>query len=113
MTSKFLPAAVRPASAGVKSRARPRLVVLLAVVAVALVWVPIAAHNGYGFGGNCRSFWGESAQAGSWSPSGQFLSAYATADDGKGHVRVYRWPGMNLVNEASAYPAACSEAAGS
>lgn len=91
-------------SGGTSRRARKaRIAVFGAIVAAVLIWVPLAARDGYGFGGPCRSFWGESFQAGAWSPSGGYLSAYATASDGKGHARVFRWPGMGLVNEASAY----------
>jgi hypothetical protein len=53
-------------------------------------------------GEGCRSFWGESVDRVAWSPGGTFLVASTQGteglDSGGGVVRVFRWPGMEVVS---------------
>jgi hypothetical protein len=57
-------------------------------------------------GEGCRSFWGESVAGVAWSPGGSFLVATtvstAEGDTGDAAVRVFRWPGMDLVSRSTA-----------
>jgi hypothetical protein len=53
-------------------------------------------------GEGCRSFWGETVDRVAWSPAGRFLVAGSVGNDGldrgDGVVRVFRWPGMEVVS---------------
>lgn len=53
-------------------------------------------------GEGCRSFWGESVDGVAWSPAGGFLvvgtRGTANPDSGDVAVRVFRWPGMEVVS---------------
>jgi hypothetical protein len=52
----------------------------------------------------CRSFWGESVDRVAWSPAGTFLVIGTVStdgfDSGDGAVRVFRWPGMEVVSRS-------------
>ena len=55
-------------------------------------------------GEGCRSFWGESVDRVAWSPAGTFLVIGTVSteglDSGDGVVRVFRWPGMEVVSRS-------------
>jgi hypothetical protein len=55
-------------------------------------------------GEGCRLFWGESVDRVAWSPSGEFLAVTTTntdgLDSGDEWLRVFRWPGMELMSFA-------------
>jgi len=85
-----------------------RLAIATAIVLPVAVW---AASLGGGFivdagprGEGCRLFWGEAVDRVAWSPSGAFLAVTTTnydgLDSGDESLRVFRWPGMELVNFA-------------
>lgn len=85
-----------------------RLAIAIAILLPVAAW---AASLGGGFivgagphGEGCRLFWGESVDRVAWSPSGAFLAVTTTnydgLDSGDESVRVFRWPGMELVSFA-------------
>jgi hypothetical protein len=53
-------------------------------------------------GEGCRSFWGETVDRVAWSPAGTFLVVGTVnteaLDSGDGVVRVFSWPGMEVVS---------------
>lgn len=59
-------------------------------------------------GEGCRSFWGESVVSVAWSPAGGFLvvgtQGTADPDSGDTAVRVFRWPGMQVVSYSEQVP---------
>jgi hypothetical protein len=59
-------------------------------------------------GEGCRSFWGESVDTVAWSPAGGFLvvgtRGTANPDGGDVAVRVFRWPGMEVVSFSKQVP---------
>jgi hypothetical protein len=59
-------------------------------------------------GEGCRSFWGESVVSVAWSPAGGFLvvgtRGTANPDSGDSAVRVFRWPGMQVVSYSEQVP---------
>jgi hypothetical protein len=51
---------------------------------------------------HCQSFNGETVEAVAWSSMGDFLAVSTSADaDGEGRIRVFDWPGMDVVSEAT------------
>jgi hypothetical protein len=59
-----------------------------------------AGPNGEG----CRVFWDATPESVVWSPGGRFLAVVAhvgEGDTGVGELRVFRLPGMALVNQTS------------
>jgi len=59
-------------------------------------------------GEGCGSFWGESVVSVEWSPAGGFLlvgtTGSADPDSGDSAVRVFRWPGMEIVSYSEQVP---------
>ena len=59
-------------------------------------------------GEGCRSFWGESVASVAWSPSGGYLivgtQGTADPDSGDSAVRVFRWPGMQVISYSEQVP---------
>jgi hypothetical protein len=59
-------------------------------------------------GEGCRSFWGESVASVAWSPSGGYLvvgtQGTSAPDAGDSAVRVFRWPGMQVVSYSEQVP---------
>jgi hypothetical protein len=93
-----------------KTRPRRRLVlrgtIAAAVVLPITIWLATLQGGlilGAGpRGEGCRSFWGESVVSVAWSPAGRFLivgaQGSADPDSGDSAVRVFRWPGMEVVS---------------
>jgi hypothetical protein len=93
-----------------KTRPRRRLVlrgtIAAAVVLPITIWLATLQGGlilGAGpRGEGCRSFWGESVVSVAWSPAGGFLvvgtQGSADPDSGDTAVRVFRWPGMEVVS---------------
>jgi hypothetical protein len=67
-------------------------------------------------GEGCRSFWGESVVTVAWSPAGGFLvvgtQGSADLDSGDTAVRVFRWPGMQVVSYSEQVPGTTGMAIG-
>jgi hypothetical protein len=61
-------------------------------------------------GEGCRSFWGESVVSVAWSPAGGFLvvgtQGATDPDSGDVAVRVFGWPGMQVVSYSEQVPGA-------
>ena len=99
-----------------KSRIRRRPIGRLAVAtAISLpiaIWLATLEGGlilGAGFRGEgCRSFWGETVDSVAWSPAGGFLvvgtRGTANPDGGDVAVRVFRWPGMEVVSFSKQVP---------
>jgi hypothetical protein len=99
-----------------KTRIRRRPVESLAIAtAIALpvaIWLATLEGGlilGVGSRGEgCRSFWGETVDTVAWSPAGGFLvvGTHATQnpDSGDSAVRVFRWPGMEVVSFSKQAP---------
>jgi hypothetical protein len=99
------------------TRRPPRRLVLRSTIAAAVV-LPITIwlatlQGGLIFGAGphgegCRSFWGESVVSVAWSPAGGFLvvgtRGATDPDDGDVAVRVFRWPGMQVVSYSEQVP---------
>jgi hypothetical protein len=77
--------------------------------AIALPVAAWAASLGGGFilgagprGEGCRFFWGESVDGLAWAPAGAYLlvstRSSEDAEAGASAIRVFEWPGMNLVS---------------
>jgi hypothetical protein len=76
---------------------------ILIPVAIWLATLEVGLIMGAGpRGEGCRSFWGETVDTVAWSPAGGFLvvGTHGTAnpDIGDSAVRVFRWPGMDVVS---------------
>jgi hypothetical protein len=85
-----------------------RLAIATPIVVPVAVWLATLEGGliiGAGpHGDGCRSFWGESVERVAWSPSGEFLVVSAQtfeADSGEASVRVFRWPGMDVVSRST------------
>jgi hypothetical protein len=88
---------------------RPRLsgrIAIAAAIVVPLVVWGATLEGGLIIGAGprgegCRTFWGETVDGVAWSPAGTFLVVRAHSseegDTGEASVRVYRWPGMDIV----------------
>jgi hypothetical protein len=66
-------------------------------------------------GEGCRSFWGESVVSVAWSPAGGFLvvgTQGGDPDSGDTAVRVFRWPGMQVVSYSEQVPGTTGMAIG-
>jgi hypothetical protein len=59
-------------------------------------------------GEGCRSFWGETVDTVAWSPAGGYLAVgtrgTAHPDGGDSAIRVFRWPGMEVVSFSKQVP---------
>ncbi len=61
---------------------------------------------------DCRSFRGERVQAVAWSSGGNFLAVSTSSDsDGQGRIRVFGWPDLAPVSDASTDALAVDDAA--
>lgn len=93
-----------------KTRARRwplgRLAIAAAIVLPVAIWLATLEGGlilGAGpRGEGCRSFWGDTVDTVAWSPAGGFLVVgtreTTNPDDGDSAVRVFSWPGMEVVS---------------
>ena len=89
-----------------------RLAIATAIVLPIAIWVATLEGGlilGAGpQGEGCRSFWGETVDTIAWSPAGGFLvvgtQGTANPDGGDSAVRVFSWPGMNVVSSSTQVP---------
>jgi hypothetical protein len=89
-----------------------RIAIALAIVLPLTTWLATLQGGvilGAGpRGEGCRSFWGESVASVAWSPAGGFLvvgtEGTGEPDSGDSAVRVFRWPGMQVVSHSKQVP---------
>jgi hypothetical protein len=89
-----------------------RLAIGTAIVLPVAIWLATLEGGlilGAGSRGDgCRSFWGESVDGVAWSPAGGYLvvgtRGTANPDSGEVAVRVFRWPGMEVVSFSKQVP---------
>ncbi|HTG41974.1 MAG TPA: hypothetical protein VK697_10220 [Methylomirabilota bacterium] len=92
----------------IRRRSVERLAIATAIALPVAIWLATLEGGlilGAGSRGEgCRSFWGETVDTVAWSPAGGFLvvGTHATAnpDSGDSAVRVFRWPGMEVVSSS-------------
>jgi hypothetical protein len=101
-----------PMKSRIRGRPIERLAIATAIALPIAIWLATldgglilgAGSRGEG----CRSFWGESVDMVAWSPAGGFLvvGTHGTAhsDGGDSAVRVFRWPGMEVVSFSKQVP---------
>jgi hypothetical protein len=89
-----------------------RLAIATAILIPVAIWLATLEGGlilGAGSRGEgCRSFWGETVDTVAWSPAGGYLvvgtRGTAHPDSGDSAVRVFRWPGMEVVSFSEQVP---------
>jgi hypothetical protein len=95
-----------------RRRSRGRIAAVAVTIGLLGVFVAVwRAATGSGLivgvgpnGEGCRVFWDATPESVAWSPAGRFLAVVThvgEGDTGLEELRVFRWPGMALVNQTT------------